>query len=53
MRGIAGNVTRGLPRGARMEVIDNTGATEVEIDMVPKPGGGMKRYPAAGVTPSP
>ncbi|MEA3202826.1 MAG: large subunit ribosomal protein [Thermoplasmata archaeon] len=49
MRGIAGNVTRGLPRGARMEVIDNTGAKEVEIVMVPKLGGVMKRYPAAGV----
>ena len=49
MRGIPGSVTRGLPRGARMEVIDNTGAKEVEIVMVPKLGGVMKRYPAAGV----
>ena len=49
MRGVPGNVTRGLPRGARMEVIDNTGAKEVEIVMVPKLGGVMKRYPAAGV----
>jgi len=32
-----------------MEVIDNTGAKEVEIVMVPKLGGVMKRYPAAGV----
>jgi large subunit ribosomal protein L14 len=49
MRGVAANVSRGLPRGARMEVIDNTGAKEVEIVMVPKLGGVMKRYPAAGV----
>ncbi len=49
MRGIPGSVTRGLPRGARMEVIDNTGAKEVEIVMVPKIGGVLKRYPAAGV----
>ena len=49
MRGIPGSVTRGLPRGARMEVIDNTGAKEVEIIMVPKIGGVLKRYPAAGV----
>lgn len=49
MRGIAAKVTRGLPRGARMEVIDNTGAKEVEIIMVPKIGGVIKRYPSAGV----
>ena len=49
MRGIPGSVTRGLPRGARMEVVDNTGAKEVEIVMVPKIGGIHKRYPAAGV----
>jgi len=49
MRGIPGSVTRGLPRGARMEVIDNTGAKEVEIVMVPKIGGVLRRYPAAGV----
>jgi large subunit ribosomal protein L14 len=49
MRGVPATVTRGLPRGARMEVIDNTGAKEVEIIMVPKIGGVMKRYPAAGV----
>ena len=49
MRGIPGSVTRGLPRGARMEVVDNTGAKEVEIVMVPKIGGVLKRYPAAGV----
>lgn len=49
MRGIPGSVTRGLPRGARMEVIDNTGAKVVEIIMVPKIGGTRKRYPSAGV----
>jgi large subunit ribosomal protein L14 len=49
MRGIPGTVARGLPRGARMECIDNTGAKIVEIIMVPKIGGTHRRYPAAGV----
>jgi len=49
MRGIPSRVTRGLPRGARMECIDNTGAKIVEIIMVPKIGGTARRYPAAGV----
>ena len=49
MRGIPGSVTRGLPTGARLECIDNTGAKLVEIIMVPKIGGTHRRYPAAGV----
>lgn len=49
MRGIPGSVTRGLPKGARMDCIDNTGAKIVEIIMVPKIGGTHRRYPAAGV----
>ncbi len=49
MRGIAGSVTRGLPTGARMDCVDNTGAKIVEIIMVPKIGGTARRYPAAGV----
>ncbi len=49
MRGIAGSVTRGLPTGARMDCVDNTGAKIVEIVMVPKIGGTARRYPAAGV----
>lgn len=49
MRGIPGNVTRGLPVGARLDCIDNTGAKVVEIVMVQKTGGTKRRYPAAGV----
>ncbi len=49
MRGIPGSVTRGLPRGANLDCVDNTGAKIVEIIMVPKLGGTARRYPAAGV----
>ncbi len=49
MRGIPGSVTRGLPKGARLDCVDNTGAKIVEIIMVPKLGGTHRRYPAAGV----
>ncbi len=49
MRGIAGSMTRGLPSGARLDCIDNTGAKIVEIVTVPKIGGTHRRYPSAGV----
>ena len=49
MKGIAGNQTRGLPKGARMECVDNTGAKFVEIVQVPKIHTVQRRYPAAGV----
>ncbi len=49
MRGIPGSVTRGLPTGATMDCVDNTGAKVVEIINVPKLGGTKRRYPAAGV----
>ncbi|PKK85955.1 MAG: 50S ribosomal protein L14 [Thermoplasmata archaeon HGW-Thermoplasmata-1] len=49
MRGIAGTQTRGLPVGARLDCIDNTGAKIIEIIMVPKYHGTARRYPAAGV----
>ncbi len=49
MKGIAGRVTRGLPKGCRMECVDNTGAKEVEIVQVPKIHTVHKRYPSAGV----
>ena len=35
MKGIAGRVMRGLPTGARLECIDNTGAKIVEIVATP------------------
>ena len=49
MRGIPGSVTRGLPTGARLDCVDNTGAKIVEIIMVLKYGGTKRRQPAAGV----
>lgn len=49
MRGVPGNVTRGLPTGARLECVDNTGAKLVEIINVPKLGGVHRRYPSAGI----
>jgi len=49
MKGIAGNQTRGLPVGARLECVDNTGAKIVQIVSVPKYHGVHRRNPAAGV----
>ncbi len=49
MKGIAGSITRGLPTGARLSCIDNTGARIVEIVSVSKIGGVHRRYPSAGI----
>ncbi|MEM3444782.1 MAG: 50S ribosomal protein L14 [Thermoplasmata archaeon] len=49
MKGIPGRQTRGLPKGARLECIDNTGAKEIEIIAVPKYHGSHRRYPSAGI----
>lgn len=49
MKGVAGRQTRGLPKGARLECIDNTGAKVIEIVAVPKYHGSHRRYPSAGV----
>jgi len=49
MKGIAGRMMRGLPVGARLNCIDNTGAKVVEIMMTPKLKGTHRRYPTAGV----
>jgi len=49
MKGIAGRQMRGLPVGARLECIDNTGAKVVQIIMVPKISGTHRRYPTAGI----
>jgi len=49
MKGIAGRMMRGLPVGARLECIDNTGAKIVQIVMTPKLKGTHRRYPKAGV----
>ena len=49
MKGIAGRMMRGLPVGARLNCIDNTGAKIVQIMMTPKLKGVHRRYPTAGV----
>ena len=49
MKGLPGRQTRGLPRGARLECIDNTGAKVVEIIAVPTYKGVRRRLPSAGI----
>lgn len=49
MKGIAGRVMRGLPVGARLTCIDNTGAKIVQIMMTPKLKNVHRRTPTAGV----
>ena len=49
MKGIAGRMMRGLPVGARLDCIDNTGAKVVQIIMTLKLKGVHRRYPKAGV----
>jgi large subunit ribosomal protein L14 len=49
MKGNPGRATRGLPVGARLDCIDNSGAKEVSIIAGPRAGAHHKRYPAGGV----
>jgi large subunit ribosomal protein L14 len=49
MKGVAGRQTRGIPKGARLDCIDNTGAKLVEVVAVPKYHGTHRRYPSAGI----
>ncbi|MCD6410840.1 MAG: 50S ribosomal protein L14 [Thermoplasmata archaeon] len=49
MKAIPGRNLRGLPVGARLECVDNTGAKELEIIMVPNIKGVHRRVPSAGV----
>ena len=49
MKGIAGRTMRGLPVGARLDCIDNTGAKILQLVMTPKIKGTHRRYPKAGV----
>ena len=49
MKGIAGNQIRGLPVGAHLNCIDNTGAKIVKVITVPKYHGTHRRYPSAGI----
>jgi len=49
MKGIPGRQTRGIPTGARLDCIDNTGAKIVQVVSVPIYHGTKRRYPAAAV----
>lgn len=49
MKGIPAKVTRGLPVGARLTCVDNTGAKLLQITAVPRAGGVRRRQPSAGV----
>ena len=49
MKGIAGRQMRGLPQGARIDCVDNSGAKTVEIVTVLNYKGVHRRSPAAGV----
>ena len=49
MKGIAGRQTRGLQNGSRLDVVDNSGAKQIEIITVPKYHGVANRVPSAGV----
>ena len=49
MKGLPGRQTRGLPTGARMECIDNTGAKIVEIISVKTYKGVRRRRASAGI----
>jgi len=49
MKGIAGNQTKGLLNGSRLDVIDNTGAKVIEIITVPRSHGVARRVPSAGI----
>jgi large subunit ribosomal protein L14 len=49
MKGLAGNQTRGIPKGARVDCIDNTGAKIVEVMDVPRYHSKLRRVPSAGI----
>lgn len=49
MKAVPGRQMRGLPIGARLTCVDNTGAKVVQIVMVLQYHSVMRRYPTAGV----
>jgi large subunit ribosomal protein L14 len=49
MKGLPGKQKRGLPTGAQLVCIDNTGAKVISVIAVPKYHGTRRRYPSAGV----
>ncbi len=49
VKAVSGTSTRGLPVGARLDCVDNTGAKIVMIVAVPRHHNTKRRYPAGGV----
>lgn len=49
MKGLPGTQSRGLPKGARLDCIDNSGAKVVEIIAVKGYKGVRRRYPSAAL----
>ena len=49
MKGIASSIHRGLPIGARLNCVDNSGAKIVQIIMVPGRMGTKRKIPSAGI----
>src|SRR4030042_926468 len=49
MKGIPGRQARGIPAGARLDCIDNTGAKIVQVVSVPNYHGTKRRYPNAAL----
>jgi large subunit ribosomal protein L14 len=49
MKGLAGRQTRGIPKGARVDCIDNTGAKIVEVMDVPRYHSKLRRTPTAAL----
>ncbi|HEX9909087.1 MAG TPA: 50S ribosomal protein L14 [Thermoplasmata archaeon] len=49
MKGLPGRQTRGIPTGARLDCIDNTGAKIVQVVSVPNYHGTKRRYPNASL----
>ena len=49
MKGLPGRRTRGIPTGARLNCIDNTGAKIVQVIAVSGYHGTSRRYPSAAI----
>ncbi len=49
MKAVSGRQTRGLPRGARIDCVDNSGAKVVEVISVIGYHGVRRRYPTAAL----
>lgn len=49
MKAVSANIIRALPSGARLEVVDNSGAKEIEVISVIGGRGVRRRMPKAGI----